>query len=52
MDLASHSFPAETLTALAEASTAINSTLELDRVLDQIARRAAGVTRAHLGRFC
>ncbi len=43
MDLASHSFPPETLTALAEASAAINSTLELDTVLDQIARGAATV---------
>ncbi len=46
MDLASHSFSTETLSALAEASAAINSTLELDVVLDQIARSAATVMRA------
>ncbi len=46
MNLASYEFPLETLTALTEASAAINSTLELTVVLDQIARGAAGVLRA------
>ena len=46
MDLASYGFPVETLTALAEASAAINSTLELEVVLDQVARSAAKVMRA------
>ncbi len=46
MDLASHSFPPETLSTLAEASAAINSTLDLNTVLDQIARNAARVMRA------
>jgi Nif-specific regulatory protein len=41
-----HSLPPQTLTALAEASAAINSTLELDVVLNQIARSAAAVMRA------
>lgn len=46
MDLSSHGFSTETLTALAQASAAINSTLELDAVLDQIARSAASVMQA------
>jgi Nif-specific regulatory protein len=46
MDLTSHSFSTQTLGALAEASAAINSTLELDVVLQQIARSAAVVMRA------
>jgi len=46
MDLTAHSFPPESLIALAEASAAINSTLELDVVLDQIARSAAAVMQA------
>ena len=46
MDLAPHKFPPETLSALAQASNAINSTLKLDVVLDQIARSAANVMRA------
>lgn len=46
MDLSSHSFSTETLSALTEASAAINSTLELEVVLDQIARSAAAVMRA------
>ena len=46
MDLASHSFSAQTLRALAKASAAINSTLEWEVVLDQIARQAADVMRA------
>ncbi len=46
MDLAALCFPAESLAALAEASAAINSTLELDEVLDQIARSAAAVMQA------
>lgn len=46
MDLASHRFPPETLSALVEASSAINSTLDLQGVLDRIAHFAAGVTRA------
>jgi len=46
MDLVTQDFPPETLSALAEASAAINSTLELDVVLDQIARSAATVMRA------
>jgi len=46
MDLTAHSFSAESLVALAEASAAINSTLELDVVLDQIARSAAAVMQA------
>ncbi|MGD2109380.1 MAG: GAF domain-containing protein, partial [Phycisphaerae bacterium] len=46
MELAHHNFPPETLGALAEASNAINSTLKLDVVLDQIAASAARVMRA------
>jgi Nif-specific regulatory protein len=46
MDLASSFFSADSLRALAEASAAINSTLELDTVLDQIARSAAVVMQA------
>jgi Nif-specific regulatory protein len=46
MDLTALCFPAESLVALAEASAAINSTLELDVVLDQIARSAAAVMQA------
>ncbi len=46
MDLTSHGFSTETLGALAEASAAINSTLDLDAVLDQIARSAAAVLHA------
>ncbi len=46
MDLTAHCFPTESLIALAEASAAINSTLELDVVLDQIARSAAAVMQA------
>lgn len=46
MDLASYSFPPETLRSLAEASAAINSTLELDTVLNQIAQSAAEVMQA------
>ncbi len=46
MDLASHDYPRESLTALAEASAAINSTLDLKVVLDQIAKSAAVVMRA------
>ncbi|MGB2986453.1 MAG: sigma 54-interacting transcriptional regulator [Phycisphaerae bacterium] len=46
MNLASHSFPPETLSSLVEASAAINSTLELKVVLDQIAHSAATVMRA------
>ncbi len=46
MNLTFHSFSPETLGALAEASAAINSTLELDVVLGQIARSAAAVMRA------
>jgi Nif-specific regulatory protein len=44
--LSSHHFPPEALTALAEASAAINSTLEIETVLDQIARHAATVMSA------
>src|SRR3972149_7004566 len=46
MDLARYSFPSESLRVLAEASAAINSTLELDRVLDQIAQSAATIMGA------
>jgi Nif-specific regulatory protein len=46
MDIASYSFPPESLTALAEASAAINSSLELNKVLDQIAKSAARVLRS------
>lgn len=46
MDLASHQFPPESLEALAEASAAINSTLDLNEVLERIAERAAGVLKA------
>jgi len=46
VDLASYSFPTETLRSLAEASGAINSTLELDTVLKQIAQSAANVMQA------
>jgi len=46
MDLASHGFPVASLQALAEASAAITSTLELDEVLSAIAERAALVMRA------
>ncbi len=46
MDLSQHSFPPESLGVLATASAAINSTLELQGVLNQIARGAAAVTRA------
>ena len=46
MNLTSQSFSPKTLGALAEASAAINSTLELDVVLGQIARSAAAVMRA------
>ncbi len=46
MNLASHRFPPEALAALAEASAAINSSLDLDAVLGQIARSAAAVLRA------
>ncbi len=46
MDLASHRFPPETLSALVEASSAINSTLDVQQVLDRIAHFAAGVIQA------
>jgi Nif-specific regulatory protein len=46
MDLASHRFPPETLSALVEASSAINSTLDVQRVLDRIAHFAATVIQA------
>jgi Nif-specific regulatory protein len=46
MDLASLQFPPETLKALTEASAAINSTLDLSTVLNQIARSAAAVLQA------
>jgi Nif-specific regulatory protein len=46
LNLASHEFTTEALTALAEASAAINSSLELQAVLNQIARSAAVVMRA------
>jgi len=49
MDIASHGFPPESLSALAEASAAINSTLDPDEVLDHIARSAARVMRAQAG---
>ena len=41
-----HSLPPETLTALAKASAAINSTLDLEAVLSQIADSAATVMQA------
>ena len=46
MDLTAYSFSSEALGALAQASATINSTLELDVVLDQIAHSAASVMRA------
>lgn len=46
MNVPSMNVSAEAATALAQASAAINSTLELDVVLDQIARSAATVMRA------
>jgi Nif-specific regulatory protein len=46
MNLAAYSFPPESLSALAEASSAINSTLDLKIVLDQIAKSAARVLRS------
>ncbi len=46
MNLASHQFRRENLAALAEASAAINSTLDLETVLAQIARSAAAVIQA------
>ncbi len=46
MDLASYSFGPETLRSLAEASATINSTLELETVLNQIAQSAAEVMQA------
>ncbi len=46
MDLSSHGFAPESLSALAEASAAINSTLDLVEVLDRIAGSAASVMRA------
>ncbi len=46
MNLAAYRFSPETVTTLAEASAAINSTVELGEVLDQIARSAARVLRA------
>jgi Nif-specific regulatory protein len=46
MDVASHRFPPEALAAVTEASAAINSSLDLDLVLSQIARSAASVMRA------
>ncbi len=46
MDLAVSTFPPKTLAALTEASAAINSTLDLDEVLAQIARTAASVMQA------
>ena len=46
MDIFSQSFTSETLGALVEASAAINSTLELNVVLKQIAGSAAAVMRA------
>jgi Nif-specific regulatory protein len=49
MDLTPYSFPPAALTALAEASAAINSTLTLRVVLDQIAKSAARVTNAEAG---
>jgi len=49
MDLASHGFEVDSLRALAEASAVINSTLDLDDVLDAIADRAAAVMRAEAG---
>ena len=49
MDQALQSLSPQTLTALAAASAAINSTLDLEVVLDQIARSAAAVMRADAG---
>ncbi len=46
MNLASQSFARESLTALTEASAAINSTLDLEAVLNQIAKSAAVVMGA------
>ncbi len=46
MDLTGCEFDRPSLTALTEASAAVNSTLELSMVLQQIARRAAAVARA------
>jgi len=46
MEFASHKFPPEALVALTKATAAINSTIELEVVLNQIARSAAEVIRA------
>ena len=46
MDVSSANLTPGSLTALAEASAAINSTLDLDVVLDQIAKSAAEVMQA------
>ncbi len=46
IDITSSAVSAESLRSLAEASAAINSTLELETVLDQIARSAATVMQA------
>ncbi len=46
MDIVSQSFTSKTLGALVEASAAINSTLELNVVLNQIAESAASVMEA------
>lgn len=46
MEFASHKFPPEVLVALTEATAAINSTIELEVVLNQIARSAAEVIHA------
>lgn len=46
MDFAAHTFSIESLGALAQASAAINSTLDLQVVLEHIAKHAAHVARA------
>ena len=46
MDLPHHALPAASLTALTEAAAVINSTLDLDSVLQTIARLACQVARA------
>jgi len=46
VSLTPHALPAASLTALTEAAAAINSTLDLDAVLQTIARLACAVTRA------
>lgn len=49
MDFSSYTFPPQALAALTQASAAINSTIDLEVVLNQIARSAAAVVRAEAG---